>query len=113
MNEVITPTDYKFIESDQEDWYGVELLTGKWKGVKYIYGKVSVKESPETGMATLGFTWNPIDTNGFEYDDLLNDINFKNYLGGVLQNIIEDSLDNGAQIGNLKSNSNTYIEPSD
>ena len=50
---------------------------------------------------------------GFEDDDLLNDINFKNYLGGVLQNIIEDSLDNGAQIGNLKSNSNTYIEPSD
>ena len=88
MNEVITTNDYKFIESNQEDWYAVELLTGKWKGVKYIYGKVTVKESPETGLATLGFTWNPIDTNGFEDDDLLNDINFKNYLGGVLQNIV-------------------------
>ena len=31
MNEVITPEDYKFIMSDEEDWYGVELLTRKWK----------------------------------------------------------------------------------
>jgi len=96
MNEV-SELDYKFIESDQEDWYAVELITGKWKGIKYIYGKVTVKESPELGTATLGFTYNLVDSNGFEEDDLLNDIKFKNYLGGILQHIIEDSLNYSEQ----------------
>ena len=90
---VVTPEDYKFIEHEEEDWYGIELTTGKWKGVKYMYGTVSVKESPELGTATLHFTWNPIEVSKFEEDDLLNDINFKNYIGGVLQNIIEVSLE--------------------
>jgi len=111
---VVTPEDYKFIEHEEEDWYGIELTTGKWKGVKYMYGTVSVKESPELGTATLHFTWNPIEVGKFEEDDLLNDIKFKNYIGGVLQNIIEDSLDHNEKnnvasigIGNNKWNPNT------
>ena len=107
---IIDINDYKFIESNEEDWYAIELTTGKWKGVKYIYGKVGVKESPELGTATLSFSWNPISTAGFEEDDLLNDIKFKNYIGGVLQHIIEDSLDNGAHIGNIKSNTDADTE---
>jgi len=63
---VVTPEDYKFIEHEEEDWYGIELTTGKWKGVKYMYGTVSVKESPELGTATLHFTWNPIEVGKFE-----------------------------------------------
>tara|TARA_B100000902_G_C26707269_1_gene620139 strand:+ start:71 stop:406 length:336 start_codon:yes stop_codon:yes gene_type:complete len=91
--EVITENDYKFIEADDSDWYAIELLAGKWKSVKYMYGQVKVNESPELGTATLSFSWNPIDLGKFEEDDLLNDINFKNYIGGVLQNIIEVSLE--------------------
>ena len=110
--QVITKNDYKFIESNEEDWYAVELLTGKWKGIRYIYGTVSIKESVELGYATLSFSYNVVDSKGYEEDDLLNDINFKNYLGGVLQHAIEDSLDNGAHIGNIKSNPDTNTEPS-
>ena len=108
--QVITRNDYKFIESNEEDWYAVELLTGKWKGIRYIYGTVSIKESPELGHATLAFSYNVVDSKGYEADDLLNDINFKNYLGGVLQHAIEDSLDNGAHIGNIKSNTDANTE---
>ena len=108
--QVITRNDYKFIESNEEDWYAVELLTGKWKGIRYIYGTVSIKESPELGHATLAFSYNVFDSKGYEEDDLLNDINFKNYLGGVLQHAIEDSLDNGAHIGNIKSNTDANTE---
>ena len=108
--QVITRNDYKFIESNEEDWYAVELLTGKWKGIRYIYGTVSIKESPELGHATLAFSYNVIDSKGYEEDDLLNDINFKNYLGGVLQHAIEDLLDNGAHIGNIKSNTDANTE---
>ena len=112
-NSVITQNDYKFIESNEENWYAVELLSGKWKGVRYIYGQVSIKEAPELNTATLAFTYNVVDSKGFEEDDLLNDINFKNYLGGVLQHAIEDSLDNGAYIGNNKSNTDTDTQSSD
>lgn len=115
--EVITENNYKFIEADDSDWYAIELLTGKWKGVKYMYGKVKVNESPELGTATLSFSWNPIDIQQFEEDDLLNDINFKNYIGGVLQNIIEVSLDESEKnksitIGNIKSNTHSHIKSS-
>ena len=110
--QVITRNDYKFIESNEEDWYAVELLTGKWKGIRYIYDTVSIKESPELGHATLAFSYNVVDSKGYEEDDLLNDINFKNYLGGVLQHAIEDSLDNGAHIGNIKSNTDANTESS-
>lgn len=108
----VTEKDYKFIESNEEDWYAVELTTGKWKGVRYIYGKVSVKEVPELGTATLSFTYNLVATASWEEDDLLNDVNFKNYLGGVLQHVIEDSLDNGANIGNIKSNTDADTQSS-
>ena len=110
-NSVISQNDYKFIESNEENWYAIELLTGKWKGVRYIYGQVSVKESPELNMRDPQRT--QTSSKGFEEDDLLNDINFKNYLGGVLQHAIEDSLDNGAYIGNNKSNTDTDTQSSD
>ena len=49
-----------------------------------------------------------------DHFELLNDINFKNYLGGILQNIIEDSLDNGDfKIGNNRSDTCLlYTSPS-
>lgn len=109
----IKETDYKFIESNEEDWYAVELKTGKWKGIRYIYGKVSVKEVPELGTATLSFTYNLMDSANFEEDDLLNDINFKNHLGDILQHVIQDSLDHGANIGNIKSNTDADSQSSD
>jgi len=113
-NSVVDNNDFKYIESVVEDFYGIELLThSKWKGIQYIYGKVNINESPELGTATLGFTYQVVDSKQFEEDDLINDIKFKNYLGGILQHIITDSLDNGAKIGNNKSNTNTHTQSSD
>ena len=75
--------------------------------IVYIYGKVQIKESEELDIATLSFTYNIQESAGYEEDDLINDINFRNYIGGILQHIIEDSLDNGAQVGTIKSDTNT------
>ena len=111
-NVSISETDYKFVESNEIEFYGIQLLTGKWKDVLYVYGKVKITEQPELDLATLGFTYNIQDPAEFEADDLINDPEFKNYLGAVLQHIMEDSLDNGAQIGHNKSNTNSHTESS-
>ena len=110
--QIITTDDYQLVESNNVEFYGVKLLTGKWKNVVYIYGEVKIKESPELDLATLGFTYNIQEPAGFEEEDLINDIHFRNYIGGVLQNLIEDSLDNGAVIGHNESDTDTHTQSS-
>ena len=36
--QIITTDDYQLVESNDVEFYGVKLLTGKWKNVVYIYG---------------------------------------------------------------------------
>ena len=110
--KIISTEDYQLVESNDVEFYGIKLLTGKWKDVVYIYGQVKIKESPELDIATLGFTYNIQEAGAFEEEDLINDIHFRNYIGGVLQNVIEESLDNGAVIGHNESNTNTHIKSS-
>jgi hypothetical protein len=99
----IKETDYTLVENSNHPMDGVKFLTGEWKGVIIIYGTVSIKESPELDIATLGFTFQVQDPADFTVDELDNDEAFKNYLGAVLQFIITDSLDtkneNMARIG--------------
>jgi len=107
---IITNEDYQLVESNDVEFYGVKLLTGKWKNIVYVYGQVKIKESPELDIATLGFTYNIQDSAGFEEDDLINDIHFRNYIGGILQNVMEESLDNGAVIGHNESDTDTHTK---
>ena len=117
----ITTTDYKFVESNQVEFYGIRLLTGKWKDVLYIYGKVSIKESPELDLATLTFTYNIQESAQYEPDDLINDPEFKDYLGAVLEHIMKNSLNESEEnnlgvigkIGHNKSNTDTHTQSSD
>ena len=85
----ISENDYSFVENPKSDLFGVKLTTNKYKGVIITYGKVSIKESPETGYATLSFTYNIQDTSKFQHDELEADEGFKNYLGVILSHIIE------------------------
>lgn len=117
--QIITTEDYQLVESNDVEFYGVKLLTGKWKNVVYIYGEVKIKESPELDLATLAFTYDIQDSDRFEEEELINDIHFRNYIGGILQNIIEDSLDYAEEnnvavigIGHNESNTNTHTKSS-
>lgn len=104
----ITEKDFIFIENESVDFYAIELKTGKWSGVSYIYGKVSIKETPELDTATLQFSYTVRDSGKFEEDDLINDINFKNYIGDILQYVISDSLDNReGKIGHINTDTDT------
>ncbi len=111
--------DYSFQESNEAEFYAIKLLTGKWKNVLYIYGTVSIKESPELDQATLGFTYNIQEPGSYEDDELINDPEFKDYIGALLQHIITDSMDYADEnniarigIGHNESNTNTHTESS-
>ena len=86
----ITELDYSFVENPESDFYGVRLKSGKWEDVIVVYGKVSIKESVETGYATLGFSYTIQDPASFQPDELESNEDFKNYLGDVLSHIINN-----------------------
>ena len=89
MYNSITENDYGFVENPESDFYGVKLKSGKWKNVIVIYGKVSIKESVETGYATLQFSYQVEDSGSFQPDELESSEDFKNYIGDILTHIIE------------------------
>ena len=111
----ITSEDYSIVENPSSEFHGVLLKTGTYKEVVVVYGTVSIKESPELDIATLGFTFNIQDPGDNDFDTLNESEDFKNYLGAVLQHIITDSLDWGkennlARIGIGKPSTDTHTE---
>ncbi len=96
----ISESDYKFVESNISELYGIKLMSGEWEDVIVTYGKVTIKENTDSGIATLAFEYNINDPVGWGYDELEKSEDFKNYLGDVLSHIInskeetnEDTID--------------------
>jgi len=99
----VSEYDYKFVENDSSNFYGIELTeTSPWPGVVLVYGTVSIKESEGLDLATLSFTYNIQDPATYEADLLEKDEEFKNYLGDVLSHIIQFSM-NEEKNGNSES----------
>jgi hypothetical protein len=115
----ITDSDYTLVENPNHPLHGVKLLTGEYKDVMVVYGTVSIKESPELDIATLGFTYTIQDPANFAMDELESSEEFKDYLGAILQYIITDSLDYAEEnnlgvigIGNNESTTDPHTESS-
>jgi len=115
MMHDISSHDFTLLENPNEDFYAIELKTGPYKGVRYIYGAVSIKETPELDTATLSFSYTIQEsTDKFEDDELIGNIDFKNYIGDVLQHVIQDSLHNKeAQIGHINTDTDAHTQSSD
>ena len=78
-------------EHPGSDFYAIHLNDNSpYPGVRFIYGTVSIKESPDLDIATLSFTYNINDPGDFDHDTLKEDEKFNNYLGDLLTHIIEE-----------------------
>lgn len=98
--------DYNFVIPENEDTtIGIKLLTGKYSGIVYQYGKVKFEEE-KTGDIYLKFVYNVIESPS--NDESLNE-DFKNYIGDILVDIISQNLDKGM----LDEAGTNYIEESD
>ena len=88
--------DYiQFVENDQSDLYGLKVKKGKYKDVIYTYGKVNISEDPENDQAKLTFdfkleSWPP----KFKKKKLEKSTDFKNFMGDVLSQLLEDEIKN-------------------
>ena len=84
---------YAFAQREGDDFSCVKLLSGKYEEVIYKYDKVAFEQKPlETGEVPLRFTYD-IMINPKNVDVLGED--FKNYIGDILVEIVEQQLKEG------------------
>ena len=87
-------------EPEFEDWTGIGITEGRYEGVIYKYGKVSVpEEENEDGTLPLRFEYDIIDTNNHPEED------FKEDFDGLIGDILVDILDKELNIDNDRTDS--------
>ena len=88
------PENYTFVSRGKEKWASIMLTNGEYEGVIYQYGKVSVPEGEdENGNMPLSFKYNIVDYNGHDEKDLESSKDFKNTLGDILVEILDEQLE--------------------
>ena len=87
---------YKFVENKDKTWSGIGLTkeAGKYQGVGYEYGKVSIIENEEKTEASLQFDFNVLDSNGLPKE--MFDDEFYSVIGKVLEELIEKQMNEDA-----------------
>jgi hypothetical protein len=92
---------YVFVESKKQDQTCIGIKGGKFAGVIYKYGSVSLGEETEDGNMPFKFKFDIIDNNAIPKEDFKED--FMNLIGDILVDIIEEQY---AESDNRKDNSN-------
>lgn len=93
MNDLFEENvDYIFKNAeDDSGLMNIKLVSGDYDGVEYRYGKVSVEEDKESDKAYLSFEFDVIDPG--ENNLLEENMDFKNHIGIILQNIMMKSIE--------------------
>jgi len=85
--------DYIFVENDlHSDQYSIKLLSGRWAGVIYTYGRTRLVEDKENDVLKVSFVYK-IESSPKELhkESLDEDADFKNYIGDVLNHLLSHS----------------------
>ena len=87
---------YVFAQRQEDDFTCLKLTEGKYKDIIYKYDKVKfAPEANEKGEIPLKFTYD-IYLNPNKID--VEDIEFRNYIGDILIELVEQQLKDGAMI---------------
>jgi len=82
---------YIFVSQAEDEWASVCIKGGKFDGVIYNYGKVSVpKKENDDGTLPFQFEYNIIDNVGISREDFGEE--FFILIGDILVDIIDDQL---------------------
>ena len=79
---------YVFITNKNEDMQCIGIREGKFEGVVYKYGKVSLGEETENGSLPFRFEYDILDNNMIPREEF-DDENFFKLLGDILVDIID------------------------
>ena len=87
---------YKFVQNKDRKWQGIGLTeeAGKYQGVVYEYGKVSIVENEEKTEASLQFDFNVLDSNGLPKE--MFDDDFYSVIGKILEELLEQQMNEDA-----------------
>jgi len=89
---------YVFVEKADSDFTSIKVLTEDYNGIIYTYGKVKVSEpNGECENAKLSFYYRVEEVPpvfGKTKEEIENDPDFSRFIGDVLVEILEDSVDN-------------------
>ena len=92
---------YVYVESKTQDQTCIGIKGGKFAGVIYKYGNVSLGEETKDGNMPFKFEFDIVDNNAVLKEDFGED--FMNLIGDILVDIIEEQY---AEPDNRKDNSN-------
>jgi len=82
---------YMFVSQAEDEWASVCIKGGKFDGVIYNYGKVSVpKKENDDGTLPFRFEYNIIDNVGISREEFGEE--FFILIGDILVDIIDDQL---------------------
>ena len=85
---------YSFVTNNEENWQCIGIKGGRFQGVVYKYGKVSVPEKEnEKGDLPLKFEYDIVDTNGLPDEFFTED--FHELIGDILVDILDEQLNKG------------------
>jgi len=88
---------FLYVEKADSDFTSIKVLQKPYNGIIYTYGKVKVSEPEnENGNATLSFDWKVEEVPpafGKSKEELENDEDFSKFIGDILVEILEDSVD--------------------
>ena len=95
------PESYSFVSRGNDKWASIVITKGKYTGIIYQYGRVSVAEKEnDEGNLPLSFEFNVLDYNNHNEEELNASVEFKNTLGDILVEILDEQL----EAGNLEYN---------
>jgi hypothetical protein len=92
---------YVYVESKKQDQTCIGIKGGKYAGVVYKYGNVSLGEETQDGNMPFKFKFDIVDNNAIPKEDFGED--FMNLIGDILVDIIEEQ---NAESDNRKDSSN-------
>jgi len=87
---------YIFAQRQEDDFTCIKLTEGKYKDIIYKYDKVKfAPEANDKGEIPLKFTYD-IYLNPNKVD--VEDVEFRNYIGDILIELVEEQLKNGTLV---------------
>ena len=92
MAETDLKDKYTFVSKVDDKWASLCIRGGKFDGVIYKYGKVSVSEEEnEDGTLSFQFQYDIIDNVGISREDF--DEEFFTLIGDILVDIIDEQIE--------------------
>ena len=85
----------KFVERSSSELYSLKVVQGPYLGVIYTYGKVTLHEDEANCELKIQFKFKLEEVpDNLNEEELEKSPDFKNFMGDILSQLLEDKLDN-------------------